>query len=55
MKVCSFFNVKYRITTGFFAENTIVLAEGEMLLDGIFQVNVCFALELVDHRKPLRA
>ncbi|KAM7482881.1 hypothetical protein LguiB_007464 [Lonicera macranthoides] len=27
----------YKITTGFFSENTIVLAEGEMLLDGIFQ------------------
>ncbi|KAK6148239.1 hypothetical protein DH2020_019151 [Rehmannia glutinosa] len=36
-----FFNMSYRITTGFFAENTIVLAEGEMLLDGIFQVKTC--------------
>ncbi|KAL0318658.1 UNVERIFIED_CONTAM: DNA polymerase epsilon subunit B [Sesamum angustifolium] len=31
-----------RITTGFFAENTIVLAEGEMLLDGIFRANQFF-------------
>ncbi|XP_073294341.1 DNA polymerase epsilon subunit B [Primulina huaijiensis] len=30
-----------RITTGFFSENTIVLAEGEMLLDGIFKVKTC--------------
>lgn len=39
-RICSFFNMTYRITTGFFAENTIVVAEGEMLLDGIFQVCV---------------
>lgn len=36
--------MNHRITTGFFVENTIVLAEGEMLLDGIFQVCVNFAL-----------
>lgn len=34
-------NLQYKITTGFFAENTIVLAEGEMQLDGVFQVNCC--------------
>lgn len=33
-----FLDSHYKITTGFFSENTIVLAEGEMLLDGIFQV-----------------
>ncbi|KAL1541959.1 Deoxycytidine monophosphate (dCMP) deaminase [Salvia divinorum] len=33
--------VSLRITTGFFVENTIVLAEGKMLLDGIFQVKTC--------------
>lgn len=39
-----FFNMNHRITTGFFVENTVVLAEGEMLLDGIFQVCVNFVL-----------
>lgn len=29
----------YKITTGFFTENTIVVAEGEMLLEGVFQVS----------------
>ncbi|KAK6915132.1 hypothetical protein RJ641_020249 [Dillenia turbinata] len=28
---------QHKITTGFFAENTIVVAEGEMLLEGVFQ------------------
>lgn len=32
-------NLQYKITTGFFVENTVVLAEGEMQLDGVFQVN----------------
>lgn len=36
-----FHNLQYKITTGFFLENTIVLAEGEMQLDGVFQVNSC--------------
>ncbi|XP_057978119.1 DNA polymerase epsilon subunit B isoform X2 [Malania oleifera] len=30
-----------KITTGYFSENTIVVAEGEMLLEGIFQVKTC--------------
>lgn len=38
--MCISLTWQYRITTGFFVENTIVLAEGEMLLDGIFQVCV---------------
>lgn len=29
----------YKITAGFFVENTIVVAEGEMLLEGVFQVS----------------
>ncbi|KAE8732408.1 glutamate decarboxylase 5-like [Hibiscus syriacus] len=32
---------RYKITTGFFTENTIIVAEGEMLSEGIFQVNTC--------------
>lgn len=28
----------YKITTGFFTENTIVVAEGERLPNGIFKV-----------------
>ncbi|PQM41199.1 DNA polymerase epsilon subunit 2 isoform X2 [Prunus yedoensis var. nudiflora] len=31
----------YKITAGFFVENTIVVAEGEMLLEGVFQVFNC--------------
>ncbi|KAH9607360.1 hypothetical protein KSS87_020131 [Heliosperma pusillum] len=34
-------SVEYKITTGFFAENTIVVAEGEMLPKGTFKVNTC--------------
>ncbi|XP_040367084.1 DNA polymerase epsilon subunit B isoform X5 [Rosa chinensis] len=30
-----------KITTGFFTENTMVVAEGEMLLEGVFQVITC--------------
>ncbi|KAM7479582.1 hypothetical protein LguiA_027795 [Lonicera macranthoides] len=43
----------YKITTGFFSENTIVLAEGEMLLDGIFQVKTCGFPPLEDRYKSL--
>ncbi|XP_042039885.1 DNA polymerase epsilon subunit B-like isoform X1 [Salvia splendens] len=42
-----------RITTGFFVENTIVLAEGEMLMDGIFQVKTCGFPPLEDREKSL--
>nr|CAD1836352.1 unnamed protein product [Ananas comosus var. bracteatus] len=31
----------YKITSGFFVENTIIVAEGELLSNGIFQVNTC--------------
>lgn len=40
--ISSFLNMNYRVTTGFFVENTIVLAEGEMQLDGMFQVCIDF-------------
>ncbi|KAL1810656.1 DNA polymerase epsilon subunit B-like isoform X1 [Daucus carota subsp. sativus] len=40
-----------KITTGFFSENTIVLAEGEMLLDGMFQVKTCGFPPLEDREK----
>jgi len=44
--VISFFDNPYKITTGFFLENTIVVAEGEMLAEGIFQVlvNISFVI-----------
>lgn len=34
----------YKITTGFFSENTIVVAEGEMLVEGIFKVTIAYAV-----------
>ncbi|CAI9113288.1 OLC1v1013861C1 [Oldenlandia corymbosa var. corymbosa] len=43
----------YKITTGFFSENTIVLAEGEMRLDGIFQVKTCGFPPLEDREKSV--
>ncbi|KAL3835292.1 hypothetical protein ACJIZ3_010028 [Penstemon smallii] len=51
LSTCSFLSMNYRVTTGFFAENTIVLAEGEMLLDGIFQVKTCGFPPLEDRDK----
>lgn len=36
--IIDFLDKYYKITTGFFTENAIVVAEGEMLIDGIFQV-----------------
>lgn len=36
-----FLDMYYKITTGFFTENTIVVAEGEKLPNGIFKVNTC--------------
>ncbi|XAR56171.1 DNA-directed DNA polymerase [Bertholletia excelsa] len=44
-----------KITTGFFSENTIVLAEGEMLVDGIFQVKTCGFPPLEDREKSIAA
>ncbi|KAL1199185.1 DNA polymerase epsilon subunit B [Cardamine amara subsp. amara] len=45
---------KYKITTGFFTENTIILAEGEMQLNGIFQVITCGFPPLEDRDKTLK-
>uniref|UniRef100_M1D2B3 DNA polymerase II subunit 2 n=1 Tax=Solanum tuberosum TaxID=4113 RepID=M1D2B3_SOLTU len=45
--------VEYKITTGFFVENTIVLAEGEMQLDGVFQVRTCGFPPLEDREKSM--
>ncbi|GMP71044.1 hypothetical protein CsSME_00029611 [Camellia sinensis var. sinensis] len=47
--------MQYKITTGFFSENTVVLAEGEMLLDGIFQVKTCGFPPLEDRDKSIAA
>ncbi|CAN4085428.1 unnamed protein product [Withania somnifera] len=41
------------ITTGFFVENTIVLAEGELQLDGVFQVRTCGFPPLEDREKSM--
>lgn len=41
-----FFDNVYKITTGFFLENTIVVAEGEMVLEGVFQVCVIIFISL---------
>ncbi|KAF3975992.1 hypothetical protein CMV_000780 [Castanea mollissima] len=46
---------EYKITTGFFSENTIVVAEGEMLLEGIFQVITCGFPPLEDRDKSLKS
>ncbi|XP_021291975.1 DNA polymerase epsilon subunit B isoform X2 [Herrania umbratica] len=45
---------KAKITTGFFTENTIVVAEGEMLSEGIFQVITCGFPPLEDRDKSLK-
>uniref|UniRef100_A0A7N0VA45 DNA polymerase epsilon subunit n=1 Tax=Kalanchoe fedtschenkoi TaxID=63787 RepID=A0A7N0VA45_KALFE len=42
-----------KITTGFFSENTVVIAEGQMLLEGIFQVFTCGFPPLEDRNKSL--
>lgn len=44
--IAFFFDNVYKITTGFFLENTIVVAEGEMLLEGVFQVGVIIFISL---------
>lgn len=43
-----------KITTGFFTENTIVVAEGEMLLEGVFQVITCGFPPLEDREKSVK-
>lgn len=42
-----FFDKQYKITTGFFTENTIVVAEGQMLLEGIFKVSCGFFIGIL--------
>ncbi|KAG6607402.1 DNA polymerase epsilon subunit B, partial [Cucurbita argyrosperma subsp. sororia] len=43
-----------KITTGLFTENTIVVAEGEMLVEGIFKVITCGFPPLEDRDKSLK-
>ncbi|KAF3438371.1 hypothetical protein FNV43_RR21133 [Rhamnella rubrinervis] len=43
-----------QLEDGFFTENTIVVAEGEMLLEGIFQVITCGFPPLEDREKSLK-
>ncbi|KAK8679142.1 hypothetical protein V6N13_144610 [Hibiscus sabdariffa] len=45
---------KAKITTGFFTENTIIVAEGEMLSEGIFQVITCGFPPLENRDKSLK-
>ncbi|XP_078441110.1 DNA polymerase epsilon subunit B2 [Wolffia australiana] len=42
-----------KITSGFFVENTIIVAEGELLLNGIFQVSTCGFPPLEDRETSL--
>ncbi|ONM03629.1 DNA polymerase epsilon subunit B [Zea mays] len=39
--ITTFLNIEHKITSGFFVENTVIVAEGELLSNGIFQVNTC--------------
>ncbi|TYH68698.1 hypothetical protein ES332_D05G004700v1 [Gossypium tomentosum] len=45
---------KAKITTGFFTENTIIVAEGEMLSEGTFQVITCGFPPLENRDKSLK-
>lgn len=36
--ITTFLNIEHKITSGFFVENTVIVAEGELLSNGIFQV-----------------
>ncbi|CAL5001697.1 unnamed protein product [Urochloa decumbens] len=42
-----------KITSGFFVENTVIVAEGELLSNGIFQVNTCGFPPLEDREASL--
>uniref|UniRef100_A0A0E0AWE4 DNA polymerase II subunit 2 n=1 Tax=Oryza glumipatula TaxID=40148 RepID=A0A0E0AWE4_9ORYZ len=44
---------EHKITSGFFVENTVILAEGELLSNGIFQVNTCGFPPLEDREASL--
>ncbi|CAA7400803.1 unnamed protein product [Spirodela intermedia] len=48
-----FFDVSHKITSGFFVENTIIVAEGELLLNGVFQVSTCGFPPLEDREASL--
>ncbi|KAK8550103.1 hypothetical protein V6N12_038834 [Hibiscus sabdariffa] len=50
----AFFDSQYKITTGFFTENTIIVTEGEMLSEGIFQVITCGFPPLENRDKSLK-
>ncbi|WVZ16043.1 hypothetical protein V8G54_013609 [Vigna mungo] len=52
--IICFFDWQYKITTGLFSENTIVVVEGEMLVEGIFQVLTCGFPPLEDRDKSLK-
>ncbi|GMI81096.1 CYCLOPS 2, DNA polymerase epsilon subunit B2 [Hibiscus trionum] len=52
-KAISFYT-QYKITTGFFTENTVIVAEGEMLSEGIFQVITCGFPPLENRDKSLK-
>ncbi|XVF50365.1 hypothetical protein PTKIN_Ptkin04bG0091500 [Pterospermum kingtungense] len=53
-KIVVFFDSQYKITTGFLTENTIIVAEGEMHSEGIFQVITCGFPPLEDRDKSLK-
>ncbi|PPR96657.1 hypothetical protein GOBAR_AA24020 [Gossypium barbadense] len=53
-EIIAFFDSQYKITTGFFTENTIIVAEGEMLSEGIFQVITCGFPPLENRDKSLK-
>lgn len=44
-----------KVTTGFFTENTIVVVEGQMLLEGIFKIFTCGFPPLEERDKSLKA
>jgi hypothetical protein len=41
-----FLNKEHKITSGFFVENTVIVAEGELLSNGTFQVCNSYFLEI---------
>ncbi|KAK9168249.1 hypothetical protein Syun_000389 [Stephania yunnanensis] len=45
----------HKVTTGFFVENTVIVAEGELLPNGTFQVNTCGFPPLEDRDETLAA
>uniref|UniRef100_A0A0E0H9Z1 DNA polymerase epsilon subunit n=1 Tax=Oryza nivara TaxID=4536 RepID=A0A0E0H9Z1_ORYNI len=49
----AFLSTKHKITSGFFVENTVIVAEGELLSNGIFQVNTCGFPPLEDREASL--